>query len=158
MLGGVIRLFLSFLAILALSMKTQQEMYDELSYYTLAHVDPSFIHQHIVDAFAAQTADTQTKSIKITFALIGLYLYLEKHFTGKQVQLIHMQLGRKKQTWPTFELPKERGSITVSDVLNTSPGEQRDTMIKKWCESVWQAYTNSHQKVATIISTYLPEV
>ena len=36
---------------------TLQEQYNELSYYTLLHGDPSFIHQHIVDAYIAQTAD-----------------------------------------------------------------------------------------------------
>jgi hypothetical protein len=36
---------------------SDQDLYHELSYYTLAHPDPSFIHQHIVDAYAAQHAD-----------------------------------------------------------------------------------------------------
>jgi hypothetical protein len=67
----------------------EQEKYYELSYYTLAHDDPRFIHQHIVDAFAAQTANQDTNPIKVAFALIGLYLYLEKDYTGKEVQLAH---------------------------------------------------------------------
>jgi hypothetical protein len=60
----------------------EQEKYYELSYYTLAHDDPRFIHQHIVDAFAAQTANQDTNPIKVAFALIGLYLYLERDYTG----------------------------------------------------------------------------
>jgi hypothetical protein len=36
------------------------------------HRDPSFIHQYVVDAFAAQQADEQTKPMKLTFALVGL--------------------------------------------------------------------------------------
>jgi len=48
----------------------EQEKYYELSCYTLAHPDPQFIHQHVVDAFMAQTADQNTKSIGITFALM----------------------------------------------------------------------------------------
>ncbi|HEX6716913.1 MAG TPA: DUF5946 family protein, partial [Pyrinomonadaceae bacterium] len=67
-----------------------QEKFYELSYYTLAHQEPAFIHQHIVDAFTAQTADQNTKPIAVAFALIGLCLYLEKNCTGKQVQLAHM--------------------------------------------------------------------
>jgi Family of unknown function (DUF5946) len=69
--------------------KLAEERYYELSYYTLGHKDPGFIHQHIVDAFAAQTANQNTKPIKVAFALIGLYLYLEKDYTGKEVQLAH---------------------------------------------------------------------
>jgi hypothetical protein len=38
-------------------MGSEQDAYNELSAYTLAHRDPAFIHQHVVDAFAAQRAD-----------------------------------------------------------------------------------------------------
>jgi hypothetical protein len=54
------------------------EPFDELSFYTLAHPDPAFIHQHIVDASIAQTANEDTKPIAVAFSLIGLCLYLEK--------------------------------------------------------------------------------
>jgi hypothetical protein len=37
-------------------MLNEQEQYNELAFYTLAHSDPGFIHQNAVDAFAAQTA------------------------------------------------------------------------------------------------------
>ena len=49
--------------------------------YTLAHPDAAFIHQHIVDAFTAQTANRDSKPIAVAFALIGLGLYLEKNYT-----------------------------------------------------------------------------
>jgi hypothetical protein len=58
---------------------SSQDQFHELSFYTLSHPDTVyFIHQHAVDAFAAQTADENTKPIKLTFGLIGLYLFLEK--------------------------------------------------------------------------------
>ncbi len=47
---------------------------DELCCYTLSLRDAAFIHQHAVDAIAAQNADAQTKPIAIAFALVGLYL------------------------------------------------------------------------------------
>jgi hypothetical protein len=65
----------------------EQEQYDELAYYTLAHPDPGFIHQNIVDAFAAQTATEADKPIKIAFALVGLYLCTVKGRTGRQAQV-----------------------------------------------------------------------
>jgi hypothetical protein len=68
-------------------MDTNHEAYNELCYYTLPHGDPAFIHQHVVDAFAAQTCSENDKPIKLTFALAGLFLYVEKQFTGRQVQL-----------------------------------------------------------------------
>jgi len=36
---------------------TNDELYNELAHYTLSHPDPSFLHQHVVDAYAAQYAD-----------------------------------------------------------------------------------------------------
>ena len=59
---------------------TEQDAYDRLQCYTLAHGDPAFLHQHIVDAWAAQHADDRTKPIGLTFALVGLYLHLEKGY------------------------------------------------------------------------------
>ena len=94
---------------------------NELSCYTLTHGDPAFLHQHVVDAAAAQNADENTKPIYITFALLGLYLHLERHFTGRQVQLAHMALGKTKHRMPTFPLPADRGAITAADVMAALP-------------------------------------
>ena len=48
-------------------------------------MDPAFIHQHVMDAWAVQTADELTKPIQLTFALVGLYLHVEMAFSGRQV-------------------------------------------------------------------------
>lgn len=118
---------------------TEEELFHELMYYTLAHPDPAFIHQNVVDAYAAQTADDGTKNITIVFALIGLYLHLEKNFTGRQVQKAHMTLANRRKQWPRPLLPKDRGSIAISDVLAAATGPPRDAMIHNWCVSVWKA-------------------
>jgi len=68
---------------------TQHEAYDALCAYTLTRGDAAFIHQHVVDAFAAQSADEATKPITLTFALVGLYLHVERQFTGREVQRAH---------------------------------------------------------------------
>lgn len=130
---------------------TEQNVYDELRCYTLTHRDPSFIHQNVVDAFTAQHADAQTKPIALTFALIGLYLCVERNFSGKRVQRVHMDLARHKQTWPTFPLPSERGSLTAADVMAAPEGPERDHAIYAWCASVWNAYSGSRQMLIDIL-------
>ena len=125
--------------------------YHELAYYTLAHPDPAFIHQYIVDAFAAQDAAVETKPIKLTFALVGLFLHIERGYTGRQVQRAHMKLARNKRHWPTFPLPPDRGAITAADVLRTPPGAERDRAIEDWMRSVWDAYRNCHDQVAELV-------
>ena len=51
---------------------SDQDLFNELSLYTLELRDSAFIHQHIVDAFAVQHADANTRPIAIVFGLIGL--------------------------------------------------------------------------------------
>jgi hypothetical protein len=132
------------------------EEFHELSFYTLDHPDKIyFIHQHTVDAYQAQTATENTKPIAITFSLIGLYLYLEKNYTGRQVQLAHIKLSQNKKVWPKFALPSQRGEITVSDVIKSPAGQERDLMIKKWCVSVWRAYEDCHEAVSSLTKSEL---
>jgi hypothetical protein len=128
----------------------EQELQNELSYYTLAHGDPAFLHQHIVDAFAAQNATPASKPIYVVFALIGLYLHLERGFTGRQVQLAHMRLGTPRRNWTMPRLPESRGTFRVGNVVAAPPGTVRDQMIDQWCASVWDAYHDVHGEIAAI--------
>jgi hypothetical protein len=132
-------------------MQAGRETYHELSYYTLAHSDPSFIHQHIVDAFTAQCADEDTKPIAVAFALIGLQLHVEQNRSGREVQRVHMTLAKRRRAWPKFDLPRQRGAVTVSNVLAAPAGEQRDAMIRRWCVSVWGAWADSHAQVRALL-------
>jgi hypothetical protein len=132
------------------SMTSDQDQFHELSYYTLAHRDGSFIHQNSVDAFTAQQADETTKPIAIVFALIGLYLHLEKGFTGKQVQRAHMQLAKQRRQWVPPVLPLERGTIRIADVVAAEPGPARDAMIHRWCASVWEAFEGTRAVIVDV--------
>jgi hypothetical protein len=131
------------------------QRYHELCAYSVTHRDPAFLHQHVVDAFAAQRATASTKPITLTFALVGLYLHVEKNQTGKQVQRVHMLLARRRKNWPRFDLPAARGDVTVSDVMRVPAGPGRDALIDTWCASVWAAYRACHDQVAELIQTEL---
>jgi hypothetical protein len=135
--------------------ETERADYDELCFYTLAHRDSSFIHQHVVDAYAAQHADENTKPIGLTFALIGLYLQMEKKYSGRQVQRAHRQLAKTGKRWPRFTIPAERGSVTVSDVVALPPGRARDDAIQRWCSSVWASWAESHDEVRNLVRAEL---
>jgi hypothetical protein len=123
----------------------------ELLSYTLAHRDPAFPHQYAVDAITAQRADEHTKPIALTFALVGLYLHLEKGLTGKQVQQMHVRLAARKHSWPKFPLPAHRGTLTAADVLTHPPGPERDRAIDDWCADVWAAYRSSRAQLVDLL-------
>ena len=133
----------------------EQDKYNELLYYTWAHKDPSFIHQLAVDAYAAQNATPNTKPIGVAFPLIGLYLHLEKGYSGKEVQRAHMRLGKQRKQWPRFPLPEERGKITICEVLAAAPGPDRDRAIEEWCRSVWAAWSGSQELIRKLVAEEL---
>ena len=97
----------------------------------------------MVDAFAAQHATAETKPIGVFFSVIGLFLHVERGWTGRQVQQLHVRLARQKQGWPRLALPEQRGELTSVDVLAARPGPDRDNSIDSWCASVWKAYVGN---------------
>lgn len=132
-------------------MSSEQDSYNEVSAYTLTRGDPSFIHQHVVDAFAAQCADEHSKPIGVAFALVGLYLHVEQQWSGRQVQRAHMQMARRKRAWPAFALPADRGRITPSSVMRSPEGPERDQAIHDWCVSVWTAFAMHRQAIVDLL-------
>jgi len=129
----------------------EEEAYHAVSAYTLTHGDRTFIHQHVVDAWAAQHARADSKPIGVFFALVGLYLYIEQGFTGREVQRAHMQLAKRPEPWPVGALPAARGRITALDVLAAPEGTARDAMIQVWAKSVWGAYAESRERVIELL-------
>jgi hypothetical protein len=132
-------------------MTPDEEAYHSLCYYTLSHGHPSFIHQHVVDAFAAQDAKESDKPIRLTFALVGLYLHVEKGFTGRQVQLAHMALARKKRQWPALTIPDDRGAMNAANALAASPGPERDQVIHDWAACVWRAFSDNRRTIEHLL-------
>jgi hypothetical protein len=133
-------------------MDAMREAYDEVYAYTMGR--PDFILQHVVDAFAAQTASEGSKPIGVVFALVGLYLHVEKQFSGFEVQKAHMRMGRQKRQWPAIPLPRDRGSMTAADVLEVPAGPARDRAIDDWCRSVWTAFRDSRQTIVDLLREY----
>jgi hypothetical protein len=132
-------------------MDSEEEAYHSLCAYTLTHGDAAFIHQHVVDARAVQHANERSKPIGVTFALIGLYLHVEKGYTGREVQRAHMALGQNRRQWPTFALPADRGAMTARDVMAAAEGAERDAAIHAWCASIWKACNESRDQVTRLL-------
>lgn len=133
---------------------SDRDAYHELSAYTLTHGGSEFIHQHVVDAFAAQHADETTKPMALTFALVGLYLHVERGLSGRQVQLVHMRLARRQRKWPTLSLPPDRGVLTAADVIRAAEGRDRDSAIHAWCAAVWHAFRDARPIIVRLLHEY----
>jgi len=130
---------------------TENDALNELSAYTLGHGNVAFIHQHVVDAWGAQHATPDGKPIRLAFSLVGLYLKIEKGFTGRQVQNAHRKLAERKQPWPPFTIPADRGKLTTIDVMKAPEGPERDRAIDDWCASVWTAFSSNRDQVIDLL-------
>lgn len=123
------------------------QLFSDLSCYTVSKQDPEFIHQYAVDAYEAQHAGGKTRNITVAFGLIGLYLALEKGFTGREVQAAHMRIARVRKDWPRLAPPGCPASITVLDVLMEKTDDGRDRMIREWMAAVWDSWSDRHEWV-----------
>ena len=128
---------------------------NELSYYTLSHGVERFIHQHAVDAYGAQHIPVSKSTIGAAFTLAGLYLAVEKGYTGRQVQQTHIVMGKHSKTWPTFIPPANVGAMTVADVVAAAPGPARDQRLLDWCEAVWAAWADEQPRVREMVKPFL---
>ena len=84
------------------------QAYSDLQCYTVARQDPGFIHQHVVDTYAAQHSGGSTRALTVAFGLIGLYLALEKGYTGKQVQLARIGIAGIRKVFHSWSQPGSR--------------------------------------------------
>jgi len=131
--------------------RSEEQAYHEVSAYTLTRGDPEFIHQHVVDAWAAQHARPDRKPIGVFFALAGLYLHVERGYTGRAVQRAHFELARHPEPWPVGPLPATRGAITALDVVAAPEGAERDAMIHAWAQAVWEAFAECRGPVVELL-------
>jgi hypothetical protein len=128
--------------------------YEEVTAYTLSRGDAPFVHQHVVDAYAVQTSADGDKPIRRAQALIGLYLNVEHGLTGREVQRVHKLLADQRPAWPTFVLPRDRGTVSVGDVLAEEPGTARDRAIEAWARSTWDSCRHLGPEIVEFLSSH----
>ncbi len=130
-------------------------LYDRLAAFTQSRGDKDFIHQIAVDAYTAQHLGPEVKPIGGTFALVGLFLAFERGYTGRQVQLAHMALGKTKRDWPRFEPSKGTAKLTVADALRGLDEKNYRDRINAWGKAVWDLWKPEHGHVAALVNKFL---
>jgi hypothetical protein len=124
-----------------------RQVCDELTAgYTLTLGDPEFIHQLVVDTYAASHVSPASKPIGVVFAMVGLCLVNEHGYTGRQVQLAHMRMARRRTRWPAWAPPAGGAALTVADALK-APTEARQLAIKRWSAAVWRTWQPRREEI-----------
>ncbi len=109
-------------------------------------------HQMTVDAYGAQHVDPAGPRIGPAFALIGLYLALERGLNGPQVRDAHAFLARTRREWPAFEPPARRWRVTVFDVAMVDV-EEHAAAVGRWGASVWEAWGPDQRRIRELTDT-----
>ncbi|MGE0229742.1 MAG: DUF5946 family protein [Dehalococcoidia bacterium] len=78
-----------------------------------------------MEAHMASHLTAEMRPLAGAFLLLGLCLFVERGYSGKRVQLAHVQLAERRREWPRFGRPPESSAMTVLDVLAAPPGESR---------------------------------
>lgn len=107
-------------------------------------------HRLTVDSYAAQhpgSPEDRRAAQSVHIHLMSLYLVLEKGFSGqKATECIKRTVESKTMTsklrW--LEPPSFKDTVTVSDVVTASNLVEHSKAVRKWAESVWQAWKKQH--------------
>ena len=140
------------------------QLYGEVQGYALRHLElVRDLHQLSVDAYAAQHAPRDPGGgpppIGVAYALVGLYLALERGRSGLEVRAAHQRMGRPDASWPRLPAPASTGSMTVFDVavagaMADSPAGH-DRTLRAWAAAVWRAWSAEHAAVAALAGRLL---
>jgi hypothetical protein len=134
---------------------TETQQYNELCAWSLSRGDVGFVHQFVVDCWALQHATEETKPIGIVFPLVSLCLHLEHGYTGRQAQLAHMQLAKRRKDWPRIPVPKERARFKVSQILTLEVDAARDKAIDGWCAAAWEDWKDAQPTIRELVRSEL---
>jgi hypothetical protein len=86
---------------------------------------------------------------------MGLCFTFERGYTGREVQLAHMEMGKSRTAWPAFDPPPVRAMLTVRDVLRPDLAGNYREAIRGWGASVWEYWKPGHERVRRLLEVYL---
>jgi hypothetical protein len=140
------------------------QLYGEVQGFELTHAElVRDYHQLAVDAYAAQHAPRDRGGaippIGVAYALVGLYLALDRGVPGVEVRAAHQRMGKPDPSWPRLPAPRETGALTVLEVaaagvmVDSPAGHGR--AVWAWATAVWRAWAAEHAAVAALTERLL---
>jgi hypothetical protein len=114
-------------------------------------------HHLTVDAYAAQHPGTPSpQSIQsVAVHLISLSLQLESGRQPPEVRAAMQRATTHRDQFVWLDPPPSLGAITVLDVLAVPDAESHCAIVRRWAESVWQAWAPHHATVRQWIAAYV---
>lgn len=131
------------------------QLHGEVVGFELAHAELARrFHQLTVDAYGAQHSGGDGRGIRIAYSLVGLYLALDRGWTGEAVRGAHQRMGRPQPHWPAFTRPAQVGLLTVLDVAEAGVWagsvSGHSAAVQRWAAAVWAAWASRQLEVAEL--------
>lgn len=80
--------------------------------------------------------------------LISLCLVLERGYdAARATQILDQAVRRFKGQFAWLEPPASRGALTVLDVVRAGDAEEHQRRVRRWAESVWEAWFPHHAAI-----------
>ena len=113
------------------------------------------VHQLTVDGYAAQHPGGQHRDKSIDVHLCGLHLALERGIPPTEVPAHLQRLAGTVREWPHWTPPDDLSKITVRDVALAGSVEEHATLVLRWTEFVWSAWSAHHDTIRQFVESNL---
>lgn len=125
------------------------QLYGEILAKEYAEVGYRPIHRITVDAYAVQHPGKPVRQAiqSVAVHLISLYYVLERGYDFQRAAQAMRRALQNKQVFVWLEPPVNRGDITVTDVARTTGFIEHGSMVRKWGESAWMAWSKHHDQI-----------
>ncbi|HEU4932721.1 MAG TPA: DUF5946 family protein [Pyrinomonadaceae bacterium] len=111
------------------------------------------IHRLTVDSYALQHPDAYMRSGKSFAAhLTGMCAALEREDVFSVNQIVQRWLSTNPQIDKPAHLPEQRGSLTISYILNAEDTDEHIKRVREWAQNIWAAWSE-HQDLARRLIT-----
>jgi hypothetical protein len=101
--------------------------------------DPGYgaVHLHVVDAYALQHPEEHGPVIGVG--------------SRNPAWLVNVMEGDRKRQLPELRPPANRGNMRIVDVVEAEAAGDHQRLAREWAYSVWSAWSDYHNEVATWI-------
>jgi hypothetical protein len=115
------------------------------------------VHRLTVDAYAAQHPGIQERRTiqSIWVHLVGLHLVLERGLGNDFVTQMIGALTKRADALVWLQPPDTLGPITAQNVVDAHEATEHEEAIRRWSQSVWEAWKPHHKAIQTISSQLL---
>jgi hypothetical protein len=111
------------------------------------------IHRLTVDAYALQHPDAYMRSGKSFAAhLTGMCAALEREDALSVNQIVQRWLSTNPQIDKPAHIPQQRGSLTISYILNAADTEEHIKRVREWAQNIWAEWSEHHDLARRLIT------